>query len=32
LNENGFDPSNSKAGCPRCGGCSALDLAIKETR
>jgi radical SAM protein (TIGR04043 family) len=31
LNECGLDPSDSKAGCPRCGGCSALDQAMRET-
>jgi radical SAM protein (TIGR04043 family) len=30
LNECGLNPANSKAGCPRCGACSALDLAMKE--
>jgi radical SAM protein (TIGR04043 family) len=32
LSESGLSPSDSKAGCPRCGGCSALDLAIRERR
>jgi radical SAM protein (TIGR04043 family) len=31
LNESGLNPSDTKAGCPRCGGCSALDLAMKDT-
>jgi radical SAM protein (TIGR04043 family) len=31
LNESGLNPSDSKAGCPRCGGCSAIDQAMKET-
>nr|MDO8099586.1 MSMEG_0568 family radical SAM protein [Candidatus Njordarchaeota archaeon] len=30
LNECGLSPAASKAGCPRCGGCSALDLAMSE--
>jgi radical SAM protein (TIGR04043 family) len=32
LKESGLDPSSGKAGCPRCGACSALDLAVKEAR
>jgi radical SAM protein (TIGR04043 family) len=31
LNECGLSPAASKAGCPRCSGCSALDLAMNET-
>jgi biotin synthase-related radical SAM superfamily protein len=29
LNEFGLHPGISKAGCPRCGGCSALEEAMK---
>jgi radical SAM protein (TIGR04043 family) len=29
LNECGLNPAHSRAGCPRCGGCSALDAAMK---
>jgi biotin synthase-related radical SAM superfamily protein len=29
LNECGLNPAASRAGCPRCGGCSALDAAMK---
>jgi radical SAM protein (TIGR04043 family) len=31
LNECGLSPNAGKAGCPRCSGCSALDLAMNET-
>jgi radical SAM protein (TIGR04043 family) len=30
LNECGLNLADCKAGCPRCGACSALDLATKE--
>jgi radical SAM protein (TIGR04043 family) len=29
LNECGLHPAASRAGCPKCGGCSALDAALK---